>query len=519
MHLSNLPNDILVIVNLQLNQKAKFNLALTSKSMYEKCRHFRSSDVFDLSLTEQLGSFFHTTIINVNVHLNIYSIDYNALYTKLSDFYYLTSLTVRFSGRITTKIAYSFLSSAPIAPNSSLNLFVQDDHNYIIMNQVASSCGRKDIVVKRLNSCRTYNREKRKTPSPIREAIKSVKRLKTLYFEQQDEKDGHAENRVLPAPLTDIVDEKVYRLSSMNSDMLLKEVQSKQDAEDNIKNIISPKLLEAVIVFQKNWIFATQFEVYYRNNPYIDDAAMNTMMDKYSGNLVAKIKNKTEKGKSWFEVSIFWGRFEMLLTGGISGSKMSNDVVPFLGPSIPLKELVDGDSFTSENIYVNCHNDGIKAYFQVRSLRNWTKLSSSFEWACISSRFHRKGFSTVNLLEIRNSTPLVTLISIILHHICHKKRFEDEQYEMILQQFKASPALKDWSNRERVKNFATINEKLVANNGSKDLITLAKYMYKTKKRQGNPLELMETNDIVYLSAKLYTYARKLNKKALNCYRL
>ncbi|KAI9364580.1 hypothetical protein BD770DRAFT_378448 [Pilaira anomala] len=120
---------------------------------------------------------------------------------------------------------------------------------------------------------------------------------------------------------------------------------------------------------------------------------MTTMMDKYPVNLVAKIKNKTEKGKSWFELSIFWGRFEMLLTGGICGSKMSNDVVPFLGSNVPL----------NENIYVNCHDNGVKAHFQVRSLRNWIKLSSSFEWACISSRFHRKGFATVNPLNIRNS--------------------------------------------------------------------------------------------------------------------
>ncbi|KAI9363065.1 hypothetical protein BD770DRAFT_418203 [Pilaira anomala] len=196
--------------------------------------------------------------------------------------------------------------------------------------------------------------------------------------------------------------------------MLLKEVQSKRDAEDNIKNIISPKLLETVIVFQKNWIFATQFEAYYRNNSYIDESAMTTMMDKYPVNLVAKIKNKTEKGKSWFELSIFWGKFEMLLTGGICGSKMSNDVVPFLGSNVPLKELVDGDSFTSENIYVNCHDNGVKAHFQVRSLRNWTKLSSSFEWACISSRFHRKGFTTVDPLNIRNSTPLVTTHTVML---------------------------------------------------------------------------------------------------------
>lgn len=51
---------------------------------------------------------------------------------------------------------------------------------------------------------------------------------------------------------------------------------------------------------------------------------------------------------------------------------MSSDVVPFLGSNMPLKELVDGVSFTSENTYVNYHDDGVKAHFQIGSLRNWT---------------------------------------------------------------------------------------------------------------------------------------------------
>ncbi|RCH77530.1 hypothetical protein CU098_001755, partial [Rhizopus stolonifer] len=110
----------------------------------------------------------------------------------------------------------------------------------------------------------------------------------------------------IPAPLNNIIDKKMYQLSNTNSDLLLKEVQSKQDAEENIKNVILPKLLEAVIVFQKNWVFATQFEAYYRNNSYIDESVMKTTMDKYPVDLVAEIKNKAEKGKSWFELSIFW---------------------------------------------------------------------------------------------------------------------------------------------------------------------------------------------------------------------
>lgn len=205
MHISNLPSDILMLINSKLNRKAKFNLALTSKSMHEKCRRFKNGDVFDLVLTEQLGSFFHTMIIIVSIHLNIHCIDYNALYTQLNRFYYLASLTVKFSDPITAKIAYSFLSSIPIVFNSSLNLFVEAKHNNVVMDQVVSSHSRKDIVVKRVRSRNTHSRKKRRAPSPIREAIKSVKKLKTLYFEQQEEKNGRTKSEVIPAPLTNII--------------------------------------------------------------------------------------------------------------------------------------------------------------------------------------------------------------------------------------------------------------------------------------------------------------------------
>ncbi|PHZ08710.1 uncharacterized protein RHIMIDRAFT_268463 [Rhizopus microsporus ATCC 52813] len=210
---------------------------------------------------------------------------------------------------------------------------------------------------------------------------------------------------------------------------------------------------------------------------------MTTWMDKYPSSLVAKVKNKTEKGKPWFELSIVWGKFEMLLTGGICGNKLSNDVVPFLGLNMPLKELVDGDSFTSENIYVNCHDDGVKAYFQVRSLRNWIKLPSSFECACISSRFHRKDFATVSPPNNRNSTPLMTLISVILNHISHQKIFKNEQYEVILKLFKALQTLKEWQYRDQIKASVTIKKRLVANKGSRDLIALAEYMCKNKEKE------------------------------------
>ncbi|KAI8973769.1 hypothetical protein BDF20DRAFT_837679 [Mycotypha africana] len=308
--------------------------------MHEKCRHFKKSDVFDLVLTEQLGSFFQTTIMNVRIQLNIDSIDYSAIYAHLNRFYYLTSLTVRFSGPTTTKIAYSFLSSIPMAHNSTVDLFIEDEHNNAVMAQIASSHSRKDIDVKKASNRSSYSDKKRRTPSPIRKAIESVKKLKTLYFEQQEGKNDDTESEDIPA--------------AAGHDMLLKDVQSQQDAENNIKTIIAPKLLETVIAFQKNWIFATQFEAYG------------------------------------------------------TGRKVHP---PWNGPA-------------------------------------------------------------------GSSTPLVTLISIILSHISHQKEFDNADYDLIMKLFKALPKLKDWPNCNQIKNFETVKNRLVANERNSDLINLAEYMGK-----------------------------------------
>lgn len=78
---------------------------------------------------------------------------------------------------------------------------------------------------------------------------RKCKEIKTLYFEQ--EKNGRTENKVIHKLLTDIIGRKMHRLSNINSDMLLKEVQSKQGAEFNIKNIILTQVTESSYRFSE----------------------------------------------------------------------------------------------------------------------------------------------------------------------------------------------------------------------------------------------------------------------------
>ncbi|CAO3633782.1 unnamed protein product [Mucor hiemalis] len=297
----------------------------------------------------------------------------------------------------------------------------------------------------------------------------------------------------------------------------MKEVSCSEDAEISIKTVIAPKLLESAILFQKNWVFVTQFEVYYRNNQELDESATATLMDKYSANPVAKIKNKTEKGKAWYEVSIFWGKYEILLTGGLCGAKLCGDVVPFLGPNVPLKELVDND-FVSVEILVNSCNEGVRSHSQPRSLRNWTKKSSSYEWACISKKFYFKDFFTVNPLNIVNAKPLIMLISKVLRHISRQQAFEKEDFLQIVELFRTTKAFKETALKDRVKSFKTIKRKIDAGDDSNDWKKLASYMLAVENKKGDVKDILSVEEVVRFSQKVYANMQTQHKKHLNCYR-
>ncbi|KAI8991590.1 hypothetical protein BDF20DRAFT_797743, partial [Mycotypha africana] len=83
------------------------------------------------------------------------------------------------------------------------------------------------------------------------------------------------------------------------------------------------------------WIYITQIEAYVRNCPHIDDCAHTTLTDKYPQDPLFKGERKTEHGREWCEIKVFWKKFEFLITGGLYGSYLDNNIHGFLGSSFP----------------------------------------------------------------------------------------------------------------------------------------------------------------------------------------
>ena len=137
-----------------------------------------------------------------------------------------------------------------------------------------------------LSSHWTYLRRKSLTPASFKSMImplQSVFAIQRQFFCRVINKEN---SWVQSAPQCDL-----------NNDLPLKEAHNKEDTEDNVENTTSPKLLETIIVFQRNWIFVTQFQVYYRNNASIDTSVIGTMMDKNPSKLFAKAKRQDEERK------------------------------------------------------------------------------------------------------------------------------------------------------------------------------------------------------------------------------
>lgn len=88
----------------------------------------------------------------------------------------------------------------------------------------------------------------------------------------------------------------------------------------------------------------------------------------------------TDEPSCWKEVSIFWRRPEILLTGGIGGTWDTNDVTAYFTPSVLFIVSPDGDIQTKD-----IRNAGLIEHInKERCLRTYANKYASLKWANIS---------------------------------------------------------------------------------------------------------------------------------------
>lgn len=276
-----------------------------------------------------------------------------------------------------------------------------------------------------------------------------------------------------------------------------------------IQRSLAPTFLESLVKFDSAFVFITQFEVYYRNNVNVDASAIATPHEPYHESPVAIIKNKNEKGKEWFELSIFYKRYELLITGGIVGENTSSQLTPFLGPSVSFKKMTSSNQKATEKIIVL--ETGPAFDVRERKLRNWAKSSSFFKWAVFSKRFSDKGFSTTDPLRISNTRNKTANLSSFVLRCISENQFTEVDYKTMMDLLFELPVAQ---SVEKFRKVAQLKKKITKNNPKYDITLLNILEDLENNINKNPRSTLQAEATVHLSNKIFTYCKGANKKAL-----
>ncbi|CAO3654373.1 unnamed protein product [Cunninghamella echinulata] len=267
-----------------------------------------------------------------------------------------------------------------------------------------------------------------RTPSPLRKALKSTtdsimdqldilkKNIKSSSFiysgnishdnyinNDNDNSiiDNHHHYHIIgdnysniPSNLQPII-KNPYKKLNANELPALSVPTNKLDV-DFIMKQAAPFFIESILVSDSSWCFVTQFELYVRDLTDIDDCAV-VQEYPYPQTPIANINKKTDRGKVWKELSIFWGRYELLVTGGLYGSKSGVDGVnAFLGSTLPNIT----SSFNMDKMTILTSIKVPEVVQRERRLRNYSNMASTFFWSFHSKMFFDKGYKTTHPLHI-----------------------------------------------------------------------------------------------------------------------
>ncbi|GAA5815964.1 hypothetical protein MFLAVUS_009483 [Mucor flavus] len=188
---------------------------------------------------------------------------------------------------------------------------------------------------------------------------------------------------------------------------------------------VANAFIESVICFEDMLFFVTQIDVFIRNENSVDPCAINTHTMNYPDTSVVKILQKSFKRTTWQELSILYGRLELLVTGGIYGFTTGGILGSFLGANLKITKPIN--TKISANIYL-IQPSHLLVFQEERLLQNYARLATNYKWGFRSTRFFAKGFKTVNPLYTGNNS-IKRAASLILRCLAynHATAYDQEQ--------------------------------------------------------------------------------------------
>lgn len=185
---------------------------------------------------------------------------------------------------------------------------------------------------------------------------------------------------------------------------------------DRAATSVSVQLLDSVIVFGNTHFYLTGGDVFIHNHLGIDDCAYGIDPNDLSMKSFAVItKNSYLNSANFYELSVHWGFYEILATGGYY-SVGASESQPFLSSSIPGWEF--GET-KSSIIYVTERQDFWELIRTERLLNQYMKRDAHRPWGFHCVQHYIKGFTPILPLHFIDHESQ-KLRQVNVHHLASK---------------------------------------------------------------------------------------------------
>lgn len=182
------------------------------------------------------------------------------------------------------------------------------------------------------------------------------------------------------------------------------------------------------IHFNDYTVLVTSLDIYFHNHKYQDDCTHS--LQKIAKVATARVSRKTNTGKSYMEISIFAGCYELLVVGEYLYENGST--TPFLGSSVDKPKLVE-----EETKIINVPTIALNYIATTRSLNQYMKRRSHQLRGIHCTGSYFKGFYPISAIEYMNyacqkfSRKMENhhFFSSVLHLITSLKAINDEHME------------------------------------------------------------------------------------------
>ncbi|CAO3619894.1 unnamed protein product [Cunninghamella blakesleeana] len=407
-YLSTLPIEIVPAITSKLDTKDVYQLAVSSKHLWLLIRQIPLYKTFEIHNNNKIGTFFHFNVSIISMVLPFDAFSFIELRSSINQFINLREIYIDNSIQsITTKQAIKFINAIN---NEYRPVTVYAKQQ--IAETLKSTGSFKGITVSIISTTPSTqpssndikNIRKRRElssriPSPVRKLLKSIDDNIEDYKKSVCNSSSYIKNNDIniPTHLISTITDNEYKNLEMESLPAMIIPSTKDDVDEFMKKA-APVFLESILINQSVFCFVTQFEAYLRDKPFIDDCAIGNQSYPQPSSPNIIVNTKIYKGKTWKEISLFWGCFEILITGGLIGSVSGVDGINgFLGPSLP--SIIPSFNSTDFRIFVSTATSTILQ--RERRLRNYGKIAAGYLWSYHSKKYSDNGFISTHPLHLQ----------------------------------------------------------------------------------------------------------------------